>query len=1222
MATMREHSERNAHVAPLHIHRGHYSESSSDMASNSGTVRQSDNASEFSGYSSAQITPPATPNGYDDVTMTDMDYPQPVFHNYLRAVYPFNRAESTMEPAVTMHLNKGDVVLVHSIHTNGWADGTLLLDGDRGWIPTNFCENYEPEEMRSLLRALINFAGLLRGGITADDEIFSNQEFIKGIIAGVRLLLEQSNCLTRDSPFVLGNETIRRSRRSLLSDVSSLVKTSKHLQAYQQQMFTMTEAEDISRGIIDEMLLKAYKIVTRGVRFHDACVADTESQYTLNRITSLTREPCDPSTPPADATTFRDALPTASAGSCRQSVRVSTGGASGEQAAEEQTKRLSCKRTSNVFSPTTTNPRRQPSMQLSRQSLSHRSSIAGHYLEPRQQNYVSELLITTSETFLSCLGSLVGRLHLGSGSNDLLLSIRQAIAAGKALGTIIESLCSNDADSEARLQYERDTMYQCINQLVIAARECIRPSSSDGEDNVMLEKDHDSISTAATACVVASGECVARAKAVIEIVGDFELEPSALGIDVSAFADDVATDNNPRIVEESTLEEPASLPPPPPTGFDFEKSLPPSVSDLEKPLPSFVIIDQEKPLPLVPESEAESSDTAQMGLIGTAKTTLAPSPTFLPALKLGGPMGGLQLQTSLPSNNSNDLLSSRSDSVATCTGSPSTYMSSLRGSEASLVSQTSTRATTPELSSYRQSHQSHQLSKSVNSIPDSQATSADEREDEESRVLEKTFAHELIFNKERQVTGGSLPALVERLTSHDSTPDATFVSTFYLTFRLFATPITFSEALIERFNYVNESLHIAAPVRLRVYNVFKGWLETHWQHTADEVALPIIRSFAETTLLSVLPQAGRRLSELAEKVAATEGPITPRLISSIGKTSTSIAQYISPDTPLPAPILSKSQINSLKTWKMGGASPSILDFSPVEMARQLTIKEMNVFCTIMPEELLASEWMKKSGSNAVNVKAMSTLSTDLSNLVADTVLQSESDAKKRAVIIKHWIKIANECLILNNYDSLMAIICSINSSMITRLKKTWDMISPKRKEMLKVLQDIVEPTKNHAVLRQRLQGHVPPCLPFVGTYLTDLTFVDMGNPATKQLTCSSGEKGMSVINFDKHTRTAKIIGDLQRFQIPYRLAEVPELQEWIQSQVIRVRASNDSNNVQQYYRKSLLLEPRMSQKTSPVDFQSSFSAHPTPILTKEKFDLFSWAHSRDKLALTPTTTNT
>jgi hypothetical protein len=199
---MREHSERSAHVAPLHIHRGHYSESRSvDMTSNGSTVRQNSNASEYSAYSGTQITPPATPSAYgDDVTMTEMDYPRPVFHNYLRAVYPFNRAESPLEAAVTLHLDKGDVVLVYSIHTNGWADGTLLLDGERGWVPTNFCENYEPEEMRSLLRALICFSDLLKSGITAEDEIFSNQEFIKGIIAGVRLLLVSISCVLLSVP--------------------------------------------------------------------------------------------------------------------------------------------------------------------------------------------------------------------------------------------------------------------------------------------------------------------------------------------------------------------------------------------------------------------------------------------------------------------------------------------------------------------------------------------------------------------------------------------------------------------------------------------------------------------------------------------------------------------------------------------------------------------------------------------------------------------------------------------------------------------------------------------------------------------------------------------------------------------------------------------------------------------------------------------------------------
>jgi hypothetical protein len=133
-----------------------------------------------------------------------------------------------------------------------------------------------------------------------------------------------------------------------------------------------------------------------------------------------------------------------------------------------------------------------------------------------------------------------------------------------------------------------------------------------------------------------------------------------------------------------------------------------------------------------------------------------------------------------------------------------------------------------------------------------------------------------------------------------------------------------------------------------------------------------------------------------------------------------------------------------------GSSVSILDFDPLELARQFTIKESRIFCSILPEELLATEWMKKSGSMAVNVRAMSRLSTDLANLVADCILQLE-DPKQRAKLIKQWVKIANKCLELNNYDSLMAIICSLNSSTILRLKRTWDIVSAKTKATLENL---------------------------------------------------------------------------------------------------------------------------------------------------------------------------
>jgi len=137
-------------------------------------------------------SPPATPDGSREAEEMEADAPAespPIFHNFLRAFYPFHPEYVTTDSTVTLPLNEGDVVLVHSIHTNGWADGTLLADGTRGWLPTNYCEAYDPDEMRSLLKALLNFWDLMRSSSIDDREMFGNQEFMKGIIAGVRYLL-------------------------------------------------------------------------------------------------------------------------------------------------------------------------------------------------------------------------------------------------------------------------------------------------------------------------------------------------------------------------------------------------------------------------------------------------------------------------------------------------------------------------------------------------------------------------------------------------------------------------------------------------------------------------------------------------------------------------------------------------------------------------------------------------------------------------------------------------------------------------------------------------------------------------------------------------------------------------------------------------------------------------------------------------------------------------
>jgi hypothetical protein len=1019
--------------------------------------------------------------------------------------------------------------------------------------------------------------------------------------------------LTRESNLVQSNDGLRRNRKALLSDLSALVKTAKRLQEYTVVHHHQTNEDEVN-STIDEMILKAFKIVTRGVRFLDVLEDDIRSrQQPVHRVmATVAEEMYNPPTPPADSTSFEGTQqvdPAYEAASRRSSSHSS---ASGLSNLHEQTKRQSqsYKRMSTPFPNNSSSSRplssaRPTSAHVKRQSISHRLSAS--IPAAQRQNLVSEKLNASHDIFLSHLASFIGRLHLQSQSSaELILSVRQCVTAGREALLVVEAICTHDLQSAEALDPARNTMYNRINKLVNAARDIITAAGMEEEDVVMPQQ-NGRLLTAATECVKAAGECVAKTRFVIERIGDFEFEPQAdgLGIDVASIGVVSIEQTKPSPEEVApqspTPQEPASRPPPPPLVIpSYEKPLP------EVPLGSTPIDEDTtrlSPGALEPVVEDEPIEMASGDTKRSSRMSLLPP---LPKMT-GSPL--LTQDDYSPSeqsvNEGEFQPSFRSGSIAISTsGTSSTYLSSMRDSESSMISQTSTRATTPDNSVYVPRNQP---SISDLSMSGSQSTLADDADEGESKMLEKTFAHELL-HREGQITGGTLPALVERLTTHDSTPDSMFVSTFYLTFRLFVTPVELAKALVDRFDYVAESPHIAGPVRLRVYNIFKGWLESHWRDLSDHEALVVIEPFAQDKLGRVLPAAGKRLLELAQKVSSANGPLVPRLISSMGKTSTSIAQYIPADTPLPPAVISKSQMGLLKNWKMGGSNPTILEFDPLELARQLTIKEMNIFCLIMPEELLGSEWTKRSGSNAVNVRAMSTLSTDLSNLVADTILQYD-DAKKRAIIIKHWIKIAHKCLELNNYDSLMAIICSLNSSTIVRLKRTWDAVSQKRRDMLKGLQAIVEPDKNYAVLRRRLHDHVPPCLPFVGTYLTDLTFVDAGNPATKQLPGLGDCEGMSVINFDKHTRTAKIIGELQRFQIPYRLTEVPELQEWIQAQIVRVKSSSENENVQQYYRKSLLLEPRenLHPKPSPIDAQNGWSAG-----QKEKFDIFAWTHSRDK----------
>ncbi|KAJ5529973.1 hypothetical protein N7527_003366 [Penicillium freii] len=1162
------------HIPPLKI-----SKSNSNLSDSTNDPQSIQNRF-YSAWSSSEMTPPLTPHDTQDTNMEQLEAPRPVFHNYLRAFYPFHPAGNVSPSTVTLPLDQGDIILVHSVHTNGWADGTLLDSGNRGWLPTNYCEAYDQLAMRPLLKALTDFWDIIRGGCGSSLKDFGNQDLMRGPIAGVRFLLEKSECLTRESSLVRRFDGLRRLRKALLSDLSSLVKTAKQF----QEVANGVPSEDEVEAILDEMLLKAFKIVTRGVRFLDVWNEEVGLSRTIAEMDGPAESQSQYSMPPTPAS---ESFNLGEDGPNRSESRM----LESRMESRMESRQMSHSRMDMSRSSMRTEmiDNRPVSVATKRISISHRMSVSGPSTAIGAQNLASERLGTTYDAFLGVLGSFIG-LHMQSrSSTELVVTTQQAVQSCRQLLNVVEVVCEHDTHRSVFLEQARESMCERLSELVHAARDVFRPAHLPDDDLVFMPDQGKRLVDAATDCVRAAGNCLAKARLVLEQIGDLELDPEESedrGPDMSGI-DSPQDESETPVEKERQLS--LRLPPPP----------------LQIPSTTY-----SPPTPALTDSTTPSS----------FQSHLTNSPANISALSSLPNSAILPIHENISSFSSTDSSyreshpkSDVSESFGrgvTSNGSSFTYNSHARDSEMSGLSQTSTRATSPDIGgSLQGSFTVHSLKESM-----SYSTLAEENEETEANILEKTYAHELIY-KEGSVMGGSLRALIEKLTAHQSTPDAMFVSTFYLTFRLFASPLEFAEALAERFEYIGETPHAAGPVRLRVYNIFKGWLESHWRHDRDNTALDFIVNFANTRLVVDLPTAGKRLLELASKVSAVGGPLVPRLVSSMGKTNTSIAQYIHPDTPLPAPVLGKKEHNLLKQWKNGEASITILDFDPLELARQLTIKESRIFCSILPEELLDTEWTRKTGSLAVNVRAMSTLSTDLAHLVADSILYLE-EPKKRAATIKHWVKIANKCLELNNYDSLMAIICSLNLSMISRLKKTWDIVSQKTKTALEQLRSIVDVSRNYAVLRQRLQNHVPPCLPFVGTYLTDLTFVDHGNQSLRTLCTDDCE--MAVINFDKHMKTARIISELQRFQIPYRLTEVPELQAWMQNELVRVR-SNGETTAQTFYRRSLVLEPReASRNGNTLQSQTSQSESIPSMLdnAKDKFDFLSWTNQSKAKSVT------
>lgn len=249
------------------------------------------------------------------------------------------------------------------------------------------------------------------------------------------------------------------------------------------------------------------------------------------------------------------------------------------------------------------------------------------------------------------------------------------------------------------------------------------------------------------------------------------------------------------------------------------------------------------------------------------------------------------------------------------------------------------------------------------------------------------------------VKAGKLSGLVEYLTRHDRL-DTSFNHTFLLTYRSFTSSAELFEMLAQRFNIeppaglTNAELQVWTQqkqkvIQIRVINILKRWLEQFWVEPDDEKTkglLDEMRTFAEESVPTVQTPASQGLLAVIEQRRRNESMTTsPRV--SMHNVNT------------PTPLLPKK----MKKIKL-------VDINPIEIARQLTLIEFQLYNKIRLDECLNKAWQKKADAgareHAPNIRALIHHSNQLANWVGGMIL-AKDDLKKRVRIIKHFVEVAD-----------------------------------------------------------------------------------------------------------------------------------------------------------------------------------------------------------------------
>ncbi|RKP21264.1 ras GEF, partial [Rozella allomycis CSF55] len=160
----------------------------------------------------------------------------------------------------------------------------------------------------------------------------------------------------------------------------------------------------------------------------------------------------------------------------------------------------------------------------------------------------------------------------------------------------------------------------------------------------------------------------------------------------------------------------------------------------------------------------------------------------------------------------------------------------------------------------------------------------------------------------------------------------------------------------------------------------------------------------------------------------------------------------------------------------------LLALDPLELARQLTLIDQNIFNKIRVKSLI-----EKHDQDVSNMIQRFNFVTQW----VITEILSSTSIKERSRCLRHFILTAQKLLNLKNFNCSKAIVTALQSASIHRLRHTWDMLPKKYSNIYQSVNSIVSAERNYELLRKETDQSIDgPCIPWMGLYLKDLTFIN------------------------------------------------------------------------------------------------------------------------------------